>query len=195
MPPEVWWRNSGGLGGPNAVRASRFAGSRSLVDCQQHSAIRVQTGRCRAVISLFESVWELSTKRRHGLFPSSIHSWCGIPHQAHRECSSAESRANLAAGALLAANFEGFLKGVRAFDVLFEPTERKSLDSFAPTRGHVLLNELDNVRSRLYVLTHKDGTWKREELPGLPKFGNATATAVDGSGGTRRGLGASPNAR
>src|SRR5207248_2507011 len=64
------------------------------------------------------------------------------------------------AGALLAANFEGFLKGVRAFDVLFEPTERKSLDSFSPTRGHVLLNELDNVRSRLYVLTHKDGTSK-----------------------------------
>ena len=37
------------------------------------------------------------------------------------------------AGALLAADFEGFLKGERRFDVLFEPTERKSLAGFSPT--------------------------------------------------------------
>jgi prolyl oligopeptidase len=83
------------------------------------------------------------------------------------------------AGALLAANFEAFLKGERKLDVLFEPTERKSLAGYSPTLGHIILNELDNVRSRLYVLTHKDGAWKREELPGLPKFGNANASAVD----------------
>jgi prolyl oligopeptidase len=82
-------------------------------------------------------------------------------------------------GALLAADFEAFLKGDRKFDVLFEPTERKSLASFSPTRNHIILNELDNVRSRLYVLSRKDGGWKREELPGLPNFGNASASAVD----------------
>ena len=49
------------------------------------------------------------------------------------------------AGALLAADFEDFLAGERRFDVLFEPTERKSLAGFSPTRNHVLLNELDNV--------------------------------------------------
>ena len=42
------------------------------------------------------------------------------------------------AGALLAADFEGFLKGERRFDVLFEPTERKSLAGFSPTLNHVL---------------------------------------------------------
>jgi prolyl oligopeptidase len=83
------------------------------------------------------------------------------------------------AGALLACNFEDFLKGGRKFDVLFEPTERKSLASFSPTLHHIILNELDNVRSRLVVLTPANGTWKREELPGLPKFGNANASAVD----------------
>ena len=56
------------------------------------------------------------------------------------------------AGALLAADFEGFLKGERRFDVLFEPTDRKSLAGFSPTLNHVLLNELDNVRNRVYVL-------------------------------------------
>jgi prolyl oligopeptidase len=83
------------------------------------------------------------------------------------------------AGALLAADFEGFLKGDRKFDVLFEPTERKSLASFSPTRDHIILNELDNVRSRIYVLGRKDGAWTREELPGLPRIANATASAVE----------------
>jgi prolyl oligopeptidase len=83
------------------------------------------------------------------------------------------------AGALLATDFEGFLRGERRFDVLFEPTERKSLAGFSPTLRHVLVNELDNVKNRLYVLTRKDGTWTREPLPGLPELGTVSASAVD----------------
>ena len=83
------------------------------------------------------------------------------------------------AGALLAADFEGFLKGERRFDVLFQPTERRSLAGFSPTLHHVLLNELDNVRNRVYVLSRKDGAWTREPLPGMPEFGTVSAEAVD----------------
>ncbi len=83
------------------------------------------------------------------------------------------------AGALLAADFEDFLRGDRRFDVLFEPTARKSLAGFSPTQNHVLLNELDNVRNRVYVLTRKDGQWTREPLPGMPEFGTVGANAVD----------------
>ncbi|MGP0070275.1 MAG: prolyl oligopeptidase family serine peptidase [Isosphaeraceae bacterium] len=83
------------------------------------------------------------------------------------------------AGALIAANLEAFLKGARAFDVLFEPTERKTLSRYSPTRHHILLNELDNVRSRIEVLTHKDGRWTREPMPGLSEFVDAGAGAVD----------------
>ncbi len=83
------------------------------------------------------------------------------------------------AGALLAADFEGFLKGERRFDVLFEPSERRSLAGYSPTRNHVLVNELDNVKNRVYVLSRKDGTWTRELLPGMPEFGTVVATAVD----------------
>ncbi|HEX9188569.1 MAG TPA: S9 family peptidase, partial [Vicinamibacteria bacterium] len=83
------------------------------------------------------------------------------------------------AGALLAADFEGFLKGERRFDVLFEPTERKSLAAVSPTLGHVLVNELDNVKNRVYVLTRKDGRWTREPLPGMPEIGTVVAGAVD----------------
>lgn len=83
------------------------------------------------------------------------------------------------AGALLASDFEGFLKGERRFDVLFEPTERKSLAGFSPTRHHVLVNELDNVRNRVYTLTRTEGKWSRKPLPGMPDLGTVAASAVD----------------
>jgi prolyl oligopeptidase len=83
------------------------------------------------------------------------------------------------AGSLIVAGLESFLKGDRTFEVLFEPTERKSLAAVTPTRHHILLTELDNVRSRVQVLTQKDGHWHREPLPGLPEFTHATVRAVD----------------
>jgi prolyl oligopeptidase len=84
-----------------------------------------------------------------------------------------------AAGALLATNLEKFLNGDRVFDVLFEPAERRSLVGFSPTRHHVLLTELDNVRSRIYVLTHGEQGWHREPLPGVPDFGEVSVNDVD----------------
>ncbi|MFO0908861.1 MAG: prolyl oligopeptidase family serine peptidase [Isosphaeraceae bacterium] len=83
------------------------------------------------------------------------------------------------AGALIAAPFDKFLAGDRSFQLLFEPTERTSLAGFSPTRNHVLLNVLDNVRSRIYVLTFKDGAWAKSTLPGVPEIGSARAGAVD----------------
>ena len=83
------------------------------------------------------------------------------------------------AGALIATHLEAFLSGDRDFDVLFEPAERKSLAGFSATRHHILITELDNVRSRVYVLTHRDGRWHREPLPGVPEFGEVSASDVD----------------
>jgi len=83
------------------------------------------------------------------------------------------------AGALIAADLDGFMKGERRFDVLFEPSERRSLVGYSPTLHHVLVNELDNVKNRVYVLSRKDGKWTREALPGMPEFGSVEASAVD----------------
>jgi prolyl oligopeptidase len=83
------------------------------------------------------------------------------------------------AGALLVTNFDAFLTGQRNFDVLFTPTARKSLADVSSTRNHVLVNELDNVRSRLYVLTRKKDGWHRAELPSVPKFSTVSASAID----------------
>jgi prolyl oligopeptidase len=87
--------------------------------------------------------------------------------------------ATYTAGSLLACQLEPFLTGERTFDVLFAPTERSSLAGFSPTRHHILLNVLDNVRNRISVLTHEGGAWRHEPLPGLPEFGTISASAID----------------
>jgi prolyl oligopeptidase len=83
------------------------------------------------------------------------------------------------AGALLACRLEDFLAGERQFEALFVPTERASLAGFSPTRNHILLNVLDNVRNRISVLTPGKDGWQRAPLPGLPEFGTIGAGAVD----------------
>jgi prolyl oligopeptidase len=84
-----------------------------------------------------------------------------------------------APGSLLAIGFDSFLKGKRDFAVLFEPTDRKSLGGFSPTLHKLILNELDNVVNKLFVLTPDGGTWKREPLPVEAQFAAITAGAVD----------------
>jgi len=83
------------------------------------------------------------------------------------------------AGSLLATHLESFLAGERDLDVLFEPGERTSLSGFSPTRHHVILSLLDNVKSRLEVLTPGEEGWTRSPLAGLPEFGELGASAID----------------
>jgi prolyl oligopeptidase len=83
------------------------------------------------------------------------------------------------AGALLAANFDKYLAGERALTVLFTPSERKALAGFSPTRHHIVINELDNVRNRVVVLSRAGGAWKRAPLRGLPELSTAAVAAVD----------------
>lgn len=82
------------------------------------------------------------------------------------------------AGALLAADFDGFAKGDRKFSILFEPTERKSLASTTQTRNYLILNELENVRNKLYALKRENGPWTRAPLP-APSFGSLNISGVD----------------
>jgi prolyl oligopeptidase len=84
-----------------------------------------------------------------------------------------------AAGALLAAPYERFMAGERKFDVLFEPTQSSSLAGFTPLLHHLIVNVLEDVRNRLYVMTYRDGAWSREPLKGAPAFGTFTVQAYD----------------
>jgi prolyl oligopeptidase len=83
-------------------------------------------------------------------------------------------------GSLLAGTVDDLLRGVRRFDVLFEPTPRVSLAGVDRTRDHVLLETLDNVRSRVTALSLENGSWKRSEIP-TPGLGTAEVSATSDS--------------
>ena len=82
------------------------------------------------------------------------------------------------AGSLLASDFNGCLKGEPKFDILFTPAARKSLAATADTKNYLVMNELDNVRNRLYVLQHRNGEWTRAPLD-APSFGSVGLTGID----------------
>ena len=84
-----------------------------------------------------------------------------------------------ASGALLATRFDDFMAGKRDFAVLFEPTERTSLESFTWTRTHLVLNVLDDVKNRLSVLTPGAEGWAASEFTGAPTIGTLDVRAVD----------------
>lgn len=83
------------------------------------------------------------------------------------------------AGSLLAAKFDDFMAGKREFDVLFEPTDTTSLASFSWTRHHLVLNVLEDVKSRLSVLTPGKDGWKKSAFVGAPAIGTVQVGAVD----------------
>ena len=82
------------------------------------------------------------------------------------------------AGSLLLNKMDDYLKGDRKFEVLFEPDERKSLDSFNQTKNYAILTELDNVQTKAYLMQHKDGQWTRKPLE-TPVKGTVSAHGVD----------------
>ncbi len=83
------------------------------------------------------------------------------------------------AGALLAIDYERFMAGDRDCHLLFEPSPRTSLVSFSPTRHHILVTTLDNVRNRVEAVSWQGGKWLREPLAGVPDLGTASVSAVD----------------
>ncbi|MCL9760019.1 prolyl oligopeptidase family protein [Frankia sp. AiPa1] len=72
------------------------------------------------------------------------------------------------AGALLAADLDAFLAGHREFEVLFEPNEHTSLEYHIWTRHHLILGTLQDVRTKLTLLTPTPAGWTRTALTDLP---------------------------
>jgi prolyl oligopeptidase len=82
------------------------------------------------------------------------------------------------AGSLLGAEVEGYLKGKRDLAVLFEPTPQTSLAGHSQTRHYLILNTLDKVSSRIYLLRLEHGKWQRAEMD-VPGFSTANAGGLD----------------
>ena len=82
-------------------------------------------------------------------------------------------------GTLLTIDLEAFLGGDREFEALFTPGPRASLASYAPLKSMVLLNVLDNVKSRLYEVRRGDhGKWVSREVD-APKFATIAVASLE----------------
>ncbi len=87
-----------------------------------------------------------------------------------------------AAGSLIATNFDAFMRGKRDFVELFTPSETTSLAGYSWTRHHLIINTMQDVVSRLEVLTppaHRAGEWRRAPLGGAPALSTITASGID----------------
>ena len=85
------------------------------------------------------------------------------------------------AGALIAADFEGFLKGERRFDVLFEPTDRQLAGRvYSPTQHYILAQRAgQRAEPALRARRARTASGRASRCPGMPEFGTVTASAVD----------------
>ncbi|VFB00089.1 Prolyl endopeptidase [Nocardia cyriacigeorgica] len=83
------------------------------------------------------------------------------------------------AGALLVTNFDDFLSGGRDFEVLFEPDAHTALHGFGWTENHLLLVTLEDVQTKLYVLTPGDDGWRREPLADTPPMSTTGVLNLD----------------
>jgi prolyl oligopeptidase len=82
-------------------------------------------------------------------------------------------------GSLLASPVEDLAGGKGRIEVLFEPSARVSLADVQTTRDQVVLQTLDNVKSRLTSLALENGAWKRTEIP-TPGIGAAELSGASG---------------
>lgn len=83
------------------------------------------------------------------------------------------------AGAMLLTKFDDFMAGKRDLKMVFEPTENTALSSSSFTRDFLILNVLEDVKNRLYVLDLRDKDWKISPMVGAPQFGNVGVSGID----------------
>jgi len=128
---------------------------------------------------------ELYVRDAHGT-PVKIEVPDGAKKAVHRRWLLVEPRepwtlgeTTWPAGSLLAAPFDAWMAGSRDIAPVFLPSATVSLASWSWTRHHLLLDLLDDVKSRVEVATPADGGWTRAPLAGAPAFGTIGIAAVD----------------
>jgi len=82
------------------------------------------------------------------------------------------------AGALLAIPLADFRAGKRDFAMLFEPRPNTSLDSYAATKSALLVVELEDVKSRVYLQRPGKHGWHRTKLE-TPDVGSLSVSGYD----------------
>ena len=81
-------------------------------------------------------------------------------------------------GSLISVDLDKFLAGGRDFSLVFEPSARVSLQSSVATRNLLLLDLLDNVKSRVVEARFADGAWKLRPVA-VPDASSIGVSALD----------------
>jgi prolyl oligopeptidase len=75
--------------------------------------------------------------------------------------------------------FATFLVGGRLFAKLFEPEERRALQTLFWAGDRLILTILDDLKPTFEALTPNEDAWARETLTGLPEIGSANVWPFD----------------
>ena len=80
---------------------------------------------------------------------------------------------------VVAMSFAAFLAGGRHFTRLFEPEQRRALQTLVWAGDRLILSILDDLKPVFEALTPNEGAWARQTLAGLPEIGSAYVWPFD----------------
>jgi prolyl oligopeptidase len=81
-------------------------------------------------------------------------------------------------GSLLSTDFDDFLKGGHALQVIFAPTAKSNLNEVRVTRRHLLANVINNIRGELYEYSFVKGAWEKKKVA-APEYGTISLIDVN----------------
>ncbi len=111
--------------------------------------------------------------------PDLHREWLTVELREDWIVTDAAGEHSYAAGSLLAIEWEKFASGSREFFELFVPTPSTSLAGSTWTRNYLIINVLDDVKTRLYILSPGADGFTSVPFPGLPEVGTVAAGAVE----------------
>ncbi|MEN8376069.1 MAG: prolyl oligopeptidase family serine peptidase [Gemmatimonadota bacterium] len=83
-----------------------------------------------------------------------------------------------ASGSVIGTGFEAFLAGERDFHVVAAPTDRITIMGTSPTKSHLIVSTIEDVKGRLWRYTPTADGWSREQID-APDFGSVGVNASD----------------
>lgn len=81
-------------------------------------------------------------------------------------------------GALLSLDFDKLLKGTKEVLLITEPDEFSSIPEVSATKNQLLVNQLTNVTSQLYIYSFNAGKWSSQKV-NAPDYGTISLISSD----------------
>src|SRR5262245_52512998 len=165
-----------------------FEGSES--DVSVYASVDHERGFERAFVgrrfSFFDAkVFQLSTGGLRSVDVPTDAFW-----DAHREWLTVRLRSpwkpkdrEFRTDSLIAIRFDAFMAGNRDFDLLFEPSERCTINNYSWARNRLAISVLDNVRTNILMAEPSATGWTFAPLPDVTETETANIWCMGDEGG------------